>query len=36
MFSMIERRSRPGKGLWALPGGFLNANEKIEDAKFVN
>lgn len=30
---MIERRSRPGKGLWALPGGFLNANEKIEDAR---
>lgn len=23
---MIKRRSEPGKGLWALPGGFLNAN----------
>lgn len=23
---MIRRRSEPGKGLWALPGGFLNAN----------
>ncbi|MGC6492246.1 MAG: NUDIX domain-containing protein [Myxococcota bacterium] len=24
---LIERRSHPGKGLWALPGGFLNAGE---------
>lgn len=24
---MIRRRSEPGKGLWALPGGFLNANK---------
>lgn len=23
---MIKRRSEPGKGLWAVPGGFLNAN----------
>lgn len=23
---MIKRRSQPGKGLWALPGGFLNAD----------
>lgn len=23
---MIRRRSEPGRGLWALPGGFLNAN----------
>lgn len=23
---MIKRRAEPGKGLWALPGGFLNAN----------
>ena len=23
--AMIKRRSEPGKGLWALPGGFLNA-----------
>lgn len=22
---LIKRRSEPGKGLWALPGGFLNA-----------
>jgi bifunctional NMN adenylyltransferase/nudix hydrolase len=26
---LIERKARPGKGLWALPGGFLNANESI-------
>lgn len=31
---MIRRRSEPGKGLWALPGGFLNANtdNSIESA----
>lgn len=23
---MVKRRSYPGKGLWALPGGFVNAN----------
>jgi len=23
---MIKRKSEPGKGLWALPGGFLNAD----------
>lgn len=23
---MIKRRAEPGKGLWALPGGYLNAN----------
>jgi bifunctional NMN adenylyltransferase/nudix hydrolase len=23
---MIRRRSEPGKGLWALPGGYVNAN----------
>lgn len=23
---LIKRKSYPGKGLWALPGGFLNAN----------
>lgn len=31
---MIKRRSEPGKGLWALPGGFLNANtdRSVQDA----
>ena len=28
---LVKRKARPGKGLWALPGGFLNANERIED-----
>jgi bifunctional NMN adenylyltransferase/nudix hydrolase len=26
---MIKRRSEPGRGLWALPGGFLNAETDI-------
>lgn len=29
---LIKRRSAPGKGLWALPGGFLNQDELIETA----
>lgn len=31
---MIRRRSEPGKGLWALPGGYVNANtdKSVEDA----
>lgn len=28
---LIQRKSRPGQGLWALPGGFLNPTERIED-----
>jgi bifunctional NMN adenylyltransferase/nudix hydrolase len=28
---LIERGHAPGKGLWALPGGFLNPRETIED-----
>lgn len=31
---MIERGGFPGKGLWALPGGYLNAHERIEDAVY--
>ena len=32
--AMIKRRSEPGKGLWALPGGFLNAatDKSVVDA----
>ena len=31
---MIRRRAEPGKGLWALPGGYVNANtdQSVEDA----
>jgi bifunctional NMN adenylyltransferase/nudix hydrolase len=31
---MIRRRAEPGKGLWALPGGYVNANTdaSVEDA----
>lgn len=28
---LIERGAAPGEGLWALPGGFLNQGEFIED-----
>ena len=28
---LVERKSYPGKGLFALPGGFLNSNEHIID-----
>lgn len=29
---LIRRNAEPGKGLWALPGGFVNQTERIEDA----
>lgn len=29
---LVKRKGYPGKGLWALPGGFLNQHERIEDA----
>ncbi len=29
---LVRRRAEPGRGLWALPGGFLNPNERIETA----
>jgi bifunctional NMN adenylyltransferase/nudix hydrolase len=31
---LIKRRAEPGKGLWALPGGYVNANTdtSVEDA----
>ena len=28
---MVKRGFNPGKGLWALPGGFLDQKEKIEN-----
>lgn len=28
---LIRRRSEPGRGQWALPGGFLNVNERMVD-----
>ncbi|MEM7252311.1 MAG: bifunctional nicotinamide-nucleotide adenylyltransferase/Nudix hydroxylase [Pseudomonadota bacterium] len=29
---MVERKARPGKGLLALPGGFVDGREKLVDA----
>jgi bifunctional NMN adenylyltransferase/nudix hydrolase len=29
---LVERKSNPGKGLWALPGGFVNQDERLQDA----
>jgi bifunctional NMN adenylyltransferase/nudix hydrolase len=29
---LVQRGARPGKGLWALPGGFINQYEKVENA----
>lgn len=29
---LVERRSQPGKGLWALPGGFIDKKETLIDA----
>ncbi len=29
---MVERKARPGKGLMALPGGFVDQGEKLIDA----
>ncbi|MBN6743269.1 NUDIX domain-containing protein, partial [Acidithiobacillus sp. MC6.1] len=28
---LVERKAEPGKGLLALPGGFLDQRERIED-----
>ena len=29
---LVERKANPGMGLFALPGGFIDANEKLKDA----
>ena len=29
---LVRRRSAPGKGNWAMPGGFINPEEKLVDA----
>lgn len=29
---LVRRRSEPGRGLWALPGGFVEQNERLEAA----
>jgi len=29
---LIKRKAEPGKGLYALPGGFVNQKERLEDA----
>lgn len=29
---LIQRKEYPGKGLWALPGGYLEAHERISSA----
>ena len=31
---LVQRRATPGKGLWALPGGFVNPNERIDAAAY--
>jgi bifunctional NMN adenylyltransferase/nudix hydrolase len=28
---LVKRRTAPGKGLWALPGGFINENERLDE-----
>jgi bifunctional NMN adenylyltransferase/nudix hydrolase len=28
---LVQRKARPGLGLWALPGGFLEQGERIQD-----
>jgi bifunctional NMN adenylyltransferase/nudix hydrolase len=30
---LIQRKNHPGKGLWAIPGGFLNAKRRFDKKK---
>ena len=30
--ALIERKNEPFKGMWAIPGGFLEGNETVEEA----
>ena len=32
MVLLVKRRKEPFKNMWALPGGFVNYGEKVEDA----
>ena len=29
---LVRRRAEPGRGLWALPGGFVNQGETVQEA----
>lgn len=29
---LVRRGAQPGKGLWAMPGGFINQDERVRDA----
>lgn len=29
---LVKRKAQPGKGLWALPGGFINQYEEVVDS----
>jgi bifunctional NMN adenylyltransferase/nudix hydrolase len=29
---LVKRKAAPGEGLWAVPGGFVEQNERLEDA----
>lgn len=29
---LVKRKAQPGRGLWALPGGFVNQDETLRDA----
>ncbi len=29
---LVKRKAQPGRGLWALPGGFINQEETLRDA----